>query len=69
MDPEETYRLLMAALVELDELRANMWANSEAIAAVALAGQRVYELGSDLSEWLAAGGVRPAQLDSGASRY
>jgi hypothetical protein len=69
MDPDELYQRLKAAFTELDEARDNMWANSDAVAAVAFAGQRIYELGSDLSEWFGGGGFAPAQMDKGTSRY
>lgn len=69
MDPDELYQRLKAAFTELDEARDNLWADPEAASAVAFAGQRIYELGSDLSEWLGAGGSAPAQMDKGTSRY
>jgi len=69
MDPDELLRRLEAAFVELDEARGNMWANSDSVAAVAFAGQRINELGSDLSEWLGRGGFAPARMDKGTSKY
>lgn len=69
VDPDELYQRLKAAFTELDEARDNLWADSEAVSTVAFAGQRVYELGSDLSEWLGAGGCPPEAMDKGTSRY
>lgn len=65
IDPDETYSQLLTALRELDDLHGNLWADSETVGQLALAGERVYRLGSALSEWLGGGGRSPEAMDKG----